>query len=209
MADAFFYQDAENTVQGPLAPAALKQLANEGVIGETTLVRKGDTGPWYQAGKIPGLIPVAAKPAEAETFPNFATETPSRAEAPDRTRRTIKKAEEQAEKVAAKLWFLDLKFSQFYTPKLAGPTWALYFCVVIIVFLTDSFNSLNTMKALPAFWAILHEFIILAFSLVFFRILLEVFLVIVQTSDRLAPLKHLEYLKHLENPQELPETALR
>ena len=83
MADSFFYQDAENTVQGPLTPAALKQLANEGVIAESTLVRKGEEGPWYQAGKIPGLVP--RKPVEPEPFPSF---EPDPAE---RTRRTIRR----------------------------------------------------------------------------------------------------------------------
>jgi len=74
MADAFYYQDAENTVQGPFTPPELKQLANEGVIVETTLVRKGEEGPWYQAGQIPGLIAAAAKPAESE--PSYPSASP-------------------------------------------------------------------------------------------------------------------------------------
>ena len=111
MADSYYYQANEQTI-GPLTPAALKQLANEGVIGAATPVRKGEQGAWYQAGTIAGLIP--PKPAEAGASPSFETDPAERA------RQTLRKAEEQAEKVAAKLWFLDLKFSQFFTPKLVG-----------------------------------------------------------------------------------------
>jgi hypothetical protein len=192
MADSFYYQDHENTIRGPLAPAALKQLANDGVIDESTLVRKGEEGPWYQAGKVPGLIPAPPKPAEAEPFPSFETD------APDRTRRTIKKAGEQAEKVAAKLWFLDLKFSQFFTPKLVGATWALFLCLVVIGFLTSTVYNLATMTVLRALLAIIGELLVSAFAVVFSRVILELFLVTIRIAEHLESLKHLEYLKHLE-----------
>ena len=55
MADSFYYQANGQTI-GPLAPSALKQLANEGVIGEATLVRRGEQGAWCEAGTIAGLI---------------------------------------------------------------------------------------------------------------------------------------------------------
>jgi len=191
MADSFYYQSNGKT-QGPLAPSALKQLANEGVIVESTLVRKGEEGAWHQAGKIPGLV--TPKPAEADEFPSFETDTP-----PDRARRTIRKAEEQAEKVAAKLWFLDLKFSQFFTPKLIGVLWAIYLCLVVFTFLGSAVWFLLVLPALFALLAIIFQFIVLTFALIFTRIVLEVFMVIFRVAEHLEPLKHLEYLKHLEN----------
>jgi hypothetical protein len=191
MADAYYYQDVNAQIIGPLAPAALKKLANEGVVVETTLVRKGEQGAWYQAGTIAGLVP--PRPAEPEA---------SNTSAPDpkqRVKETFRKAEEQADKVAATLWFLDLKFNQFFTPKLIGAVWALYLCLIILVFLGSCIHSLLTMYLPFALFTILVEFVGLMFAMIFTRVLLELFLVMFRVAEHLENLKYLENLKHLDN----------
>lgn len=188
MADSFYYQANDQTI-GPLAPSALKQLANEGVIGAATPVRKGEQGAWYQAGTIAGLIP--PRSAEGGASPSFETDSA------ERTRQTFRKAEEQAEKVAAKLWFLDLKFSRFFTPKLVGAFWAIYLCLAVILFVGYTVHYLLALNALFALLAIVVEFITLVFAVLAARILLEAILVMFRIAEHLESLKHLENLKHL------------
>ncbi len=112
MTDSYYYQDNSGQIVGPLTPQALKQLANQGVVNENTLVRKGEQGAWYLASTIAGLLP--SRPAGSERF-YMPEKDPA-----ERARQAFQKAEEHADKVAAKLWFLDLKFARFFTPKLAG-----------------------------------------------------------------------------------------
>jgi hypothetical protein len=192
MADSYYYQ-IDGQTQGPLTPAALKQLANEGAINESTLVRRGEQGAWYQAGTLAGLIPPKAAPEAAS--PGFETSTA------DLARQTFRKAEEHAEKVAEKLWFLDLKFSQFFTPKLIGALWALYLCLAVILFVVGTLSDLFNAGLFPALLHMVVHIVALAFSLVFGRVMLEVILVTFRIAESLEPLKHLENLKHLATPQ--------
>ena len=131
MADSFYYQANGQTI-GPLTPAGLKQLANEGVIVESTLVRRGEQGAWCPAGTFAGLIPPRRAEFGAVTRPRTGCRRAC-------TARAFRMAEEHADKVATKLWFLDLKFSRFFTPKLVGPLWAIYLCLVVLYFLGSAF----------------------------------------------------------------------
>lgn len=179
MADSYYYQDSENKVVGPLTPAALKQLANRGVIGEATPVRRGEEGEWYPAGTIAGLV--SPKPAEAEASPGFA------ADAAERARRTMRMAEEQSEKVAAKLWFLDLKFSRFFTPKLAGPLWAICACLAVLLFLGSAAYDLFNMSIFFSPWAILIQFLIMLCTVIAARVILEAAVAVVRVAEAREP----------------------
>jgi hypothetical protein len=184
MADPYYYQENDE-IHGPLTPSALKQLADKGVIIASTPVRKGEQGAWYQAGTIAGLVP--PRPVESEAAPSVEADTAERA------RRTFRKAEEQAEKVAAKLWFLDLKFSQFFTPKLVGLLWALNLCLVAIFFLGSLASTvyyLFTLNPLHALFMIVVQFFALLCEVIFTRIVLEVFLVTFRISDQLERMKN-------------------
>ena len=182
MADSYYYQANGETV-GPLAPSALKQLANEGVIVAATPVRKGEQGDWYQAGTISGLIP--PKPAGAGASHGFDSD------AAERVRQTFQKAEEHADKVAAKLWFLDLKFGRFFTPKLVVALWAIYLCLVVILFLGGAVHCLLTLNALYALGLIVVQFISLLFAVISARVILEAILVIFRIAEHLEALRHL------------------
>ncbi len=195
MADSYYYQ-ANGETLGPLTPQALKQLANDGVIVASTPVRKGEQGAWYDAGTIAGLVP--PKPVESGAPASFETDTSERA------RRTFRKAEEHAEKVAAQLWFLDLKFSQFFTPKLVGALWAVYLCLAVLLFLGSAIYYLATYNAFLALVFILFQFVVLMFAVISARIVLEAFLVMFRIAEHLSHLKHLEYLKNLEEQGKTP-----
>ena len=53
---ARWYYQNQTGVVGPVSAAELKYLINVGTIAGSTLVRKGEEGPWLAAGKIQGLI---------------------------------------------------------------------------------------------------------------------------------------------------------
>jgi hypothetical protein len=189
MADVYYYQDNTGQTIGPLAPAALKHLANEGVIHEATPVRKGEQGAWYQAGTIAGLVPPRGAPPPREAYKEASPASSPRA------RQTFRKAEEHADKVASKLWFLDLKFEHFFAPKLVGALWALYLCLIVLAFVVSSIHSLFTMNAFFALLTICGEFLLLIFAAIFTRVMLEMFLVMFRVAERLENLKYLENLK--------------
>ena len=150
MADSYYYQD-NGQICGPLTPAALKQLANEGVIGESTPVRKGEQGAWYQAGTIAGLVP--PKPAQ-----------PTHLRALNRMPRSVRGRRSERRKSRRrrsphKLWFLDLKFSRFFTPKLVGALWAIYLCLVVILFSGQHRPRPSNAERVVCALAIIVEFI--------------------------------------------------
>jgi len=193
MPDTYYYQDASGQIIGPLPPEALKLLANEGIITETTFVRRGEQGEWCEAGTIAGLVtPRAARPDP------FATPQPDPAE---RARQAFQKAEEQAEKMADKLWFLDLKFNHFFTPRLAGALWAIFLCLIAITYLIATLQSLSLLPKNPfsALAGMLLALVSFVFAAVFSRVVVEVLLVIFRIGQRLEDLKHFEDLKHPEN----------
>ena len=103
-------------------------------------------------------------------------------------------AEEQAEKVAAKLWFLDLKFSRFFTPKLIGPLWAAYLCMIAAFFLFSMVEDLVVLKVFLALMAIGVQFVALVFEVIAGRVILEVVLVIFRMGERLEAPKPSEHV---------------
>jgi len=94
-------------------------------------------------------------------------------------------AEEQSEKVAAKLWFLDLKFKRFFTPKLAGPLWAIYSCLAVVLFLGSVVYDLFNLGLFFAPFAIVVQFTFLVVAVIFARIVLEAALAIVRAAEHL------------------------
>ena len=192
MPDFYYYQDSNGQIVGPLTPQALKQLANDGVVTENTLVRKGEQGAWHLASTLAGLLP--PRPAGSKPFA-----VPERNPA-ERARQAFQKAEEHAKKVAAKLWFLDLKFAHFFTPKLAGALCAFFLCLI------SFFQSLALLPSHPfvSLGGMLLAVVGLVFGVVCSRVVLEVLLVTFRIADRLEDLKHLKHLKNLENHPPAP-----
>ncbi len=61
----WYYQNQGGAI-GPVSAAELKYLINVGTIGDSTLVRTGDTGPWVTADEIGGLLAAAGESGTAE-----------------------------------------------------------------------------------------------------------------------------------------------
>ena len=54
---ANWYVKRGSETAGPLTQNRIKELAAQGKIEETDLIRKGDQGDFFPAGQIPGLLP--------------------------------------------------------------------------------------------------------------------------------------------------------
>ena len=69
------YFQAAGKVFGPCTPKELQQLAAEGTIKPSTLVRRGEDGDWFAAGKVKGLF-------ASETADTAKTQSQTMPEAP-------------------------------------------------------------------------------------------------------------------------------
>ena len=103
MATGEWYYSKNDEKIGPISSNDLKQLANSGKLKPSDLVWKQDWSEWKPAKNIKGLFAVASAP-------------PATRQAPQ----AIRAASQAADDVSKKLWFLDLKFEQFATPRLIG-----------------------------------------------------------------------------------------
>src|SRR4051794_22295616 len=55
---AWYYRDQRRIV-GPVSAATLKRLVEQGTIGPSTSIRRGEDGPWFPAERVyDALIPV-------------------------------------------------------------------------------------------------------------------------------------------------------
>src|SRR5262245_12090773 len=68
MAREWFFQDGDQ-VLGPLMPADLRRLLQQGRINPDTPIRKGAEGKWLRAAKVPGLLDPVAAPAAPAVVP--------------------------------------------------------------------------------------------------------------------------------------------
>jgi hypothetical protein len=58
----WYFQNDESVI-GPVSEEELKYLINGGTLGVSTLVRRGDDGPWLAAGEFDGLRDAQGQPA--------------------------------------------------------------------------------------------------------------------------------------------------
>ena len=126
MADAYYYQANDQTL-GPFTPSALKQLANEGVIDESTPIRKGEQGAWYQAGTISGLI--SPKPAKASVPPGVDSDSSERA------RQAFRKAEDAGRQGRRKIVVPRPEIRPVFHAEIDRRPWAIYLCLAVVLFL--------------------------------------------------------------------------
>ncbi|MCH9652347.1 MAG: DUF1559 domain-containing protein [Planctomycetes bacterium] len=84
---ANWYVKRGTQTAGPLTLERLKELAAQGKIQNTDQVRKGEEGPFQQAGQIPGLIP--EKDSEAWDEFEVNTQSQSQTTAPKKSNTTL------------------------------------------------------------------------------------------------------------------------
>lgn len=188
MAAGEWYYSKNDEKIGPLSSADLKQLAVNGTLLPSDLVWKQDWPEWKPASTIKGLF--GAKPP-ATSPPTPPTPPPAR-----KTPEALRAASQAADDVTQKLWFLDLKFEQFATPRLIGfvfVAWLLIFSLIGVgVVLYALFNLPIVQAVVVAVFSIIY----LVVAAVGLRVFLECCLVVFRVAE------HLSYLRYLKPSEE-------
>jgi len=177
---------------GPVSAAELKQLATTGRLSPSDLVWKAEWPDWRRADSIKGLFP-AASPASAPPLPPLGP----RSEA-------LQRATDTADQVSQKLWFLDLKFERFATPKLIGFVFASALICLVLTAGAAAIYALLNYPALQAAFIVVVDIILLSLLAIGFRVYLEVCLIAFRVTEHLS---HLTYLQHLQKPERAEAAA--
>lgn len=153
----YFVKDGQE--QGPVSPQELKELASSGALKPNDLVRKDGKVEWTPAGKMKGLIPGYTPPPEAgdrskENVKEQMAAIMDRAhETLEKAQVTIAAASEKADEVAGILWFLDLKFKYFVTPKVVPWVWTIFLIIAPLMYVGGIIGALFTTSFTAAIWA--------------------------------------------------------
>jgi hypothetical protein len=103
----------------------------------------------------------------------------------------LRAAAEAAEQVSQKLWFLDLKFEQFATPRLIGILYTATLIGMVLFAFSIAAYFLYTEPALKAAFIIVFDVIVLAFMAIALRVFLECCLLGFKIAEHLSHLRHL------------------
>lgn len=154
--------------QGPVNSSSLKTMAQSGKLRPTDQVRQEDMDTWRAASSLKGLF----------------------SEAQLKSPINVQALGEKAEEMNQKVWFLDLKFSRFVTPKLIGGLFAVYIIFFLFgaagILIYGIFNDTIINVALGAVGLV----IVGTLSLVIVRVLMEIALVIFRIEDHLSALRN-------------------
>jgi uncharacterized RDD family membrane protein YckC len=72
-----WYIQHQGKTHGPFTSAKLKELVDTAKVTPATLIRKGESGQWLEAGKIQGLMQPGATPSPAAAKPTGAVAKPA------------------------------------------------------------------------------------------------------------------------------------
>ena len=175
----FYSKNGEKT--GPISSADLKQLAANGTILPSDLIWKQDWPEWKAASNIKGLFGSAAP-----------TTPPPTRKAPE----AIRAATQAADEVSQKLWFLDLKFEEFATPRLIGFVFVAGLLLLSLLAVGLAGYAFLNLPILKAVFVIIFDLIVLIVLAIGLRVFLECCLV----GFRIA--EHLSYLRYLKTDHE-------
>lgn len=174
--EEWFYFKGDQKV-GPITAVQLRQLANTGQVVPSDKVFKQGWSEERLAESLSGLFKPSAVNGKTE---------------PRRPPQAIQAATQAADDVSQKLWFLDLKFEQFATPRLIGFVFmgSLFFLALLGVgAVAYSFWTLPVIKAAIVVVIVFIELVILAIML---RVVLECCLVGFRIADHLSNLRFLK-----------------
>jgi len=181
----WYYAKGDEKI-GPISSTDLKQLAADGTLLPSDNVWRSDWSEWRSASSVKGLCSQNAN-AKSEPPPLQPPRSPI---GPD----SLRLATETAENVSRKLWFLDLRFEQFATPRLIGFVFVASLLLLGLVGVGAIGYGLWTLPALQALFVgifVVIELVILAICL---RVFLECCLIAFRIADHLSHLRHLEGL---------------
>ena len=170
---------------GPVSANDLKQLVASGGLSPSDLIWKEEWPEWKRADSIKGLFPGGATRTTPPSPPSSQPES-------------LRAAAEAAAQVSEKLWFLDLSFQQFATPRLIGFVFSAALVGLVLMAIGTAFYALYNEPALKAAFIIVFDVMLLAFLAVCLRVFLECCLLGFKAVE------HLSYLRHLEKDEKLP-----
>lgn len=168
---------------GPISSAELKQLATSGKLAPSNLIWKSGWTEWKRADRLKGLFP----PGRSVNAPPV----PPHGSQPE----AFRVATETADQVSQKLWFLDLKFDHFATPKLIGFIFAATLICLVLLAAGIVVYALLNYPALKAAFIVVVDVILLALLAISFRVFLEFCLIKFRIAE------HLSYLRYLQKDE--------
>jgi hypothetical protein len=181
MSDSWYYSKGDEQF-GPMPESELRGLADSGELQPTDMVWREGMSAWRQAGEFSALFPNADQRASSGP--------PPRKQSFDkRARETVDAVNKHSEEVSKKLWFFDLKFESFFTPKLIGFAFLAWMTIAAISLAASAVWALLTIPALQAAAAIIGEALTLLVMTIMVRVLLENTLVFFRVAEHLQHLK--------------------
>ena len=175
--EEWFYLIGDEEV-GPVSSGDLKQLAANGTLAPDDVVWKQDWPERRRARSIKGLFRASAPEVPKPPLDRRPPEA-------------IRAATQAADDVSQKLWFLDLKFQQFATPRLIGFVFVVALLILLLTGVGAIGYALWTLPAIQAAFVSLVIVIEIVFFAVVLRVFLECCLIAFRISDHLSHLRHL------------------
>ncbi|HEX3598990.1 MAG TPA: DUF4282 domain-containing protein [Lacipirellulaceae bacterium] len=121
----------------------------------------------------------------------------------DRVSHVVDTTSRKAEDVSNKLWFLDLKFTQFATPRLIGFVFFLWLILLAVAFLSSVGYAIIKMPVWLAALSVTANSVTVFILAILARVVLESFLVVFRIAESLT---NLQYLKEIAS-NDIPKSA--
>lgn len=182
MADQWYFtKDGKRT--GPVSVSEIQKLASNKSLDPQDMVWKNGMAKWVPANSIPGIFPNSSG-SNYEEPPNTFQDNQMASKMIGNTTRTAKE-------VSKKLWFLDLNFEQFATPRLIGVVFLLWMILAALSVVGTLVYVVITMPVWLAALVLVGHLISAIISAVILRVTLEIFLIIFRLVEHLENLKYL------------------
>ena len=182
MADQWYFtKDGKRT--GPVSISEIQKLASNKSLDPQDMVWKNGMAKWVPANSIPGIFP-------NNTGSNYA-EPPDSFQDNQMASKMIGNTTRTAKEVSKKLWFLDLSFEQFATPRLIGVVFLLWMILAALSVAGTLVYVVITMPVWLAALVLVGHIISAIISAVILRVTLEIFLIIFRLVEHLENLKYL------------------
>ena len=175
-----WYYSSSGEKHGPITTLKLRQLAATGELKPSDQIWKDGWEEWRTAASVKALFPDSPKIPSGSPSPKAV--------------QTIHAAADAADQVSKKLWFLDLKFESFATPRLIGFVFVASLLTLCLLFIGIIFYALWTLPVLQAAFVIIVDLLMLTLLAVFARVWLEIFLLSFRIAESL---NNLRYLKRI------------
>jgi GYF domain 2/Domain of unknown function (DUF4282) len=182
MADQWYFtKDGKRT--GPVSISEIQKLASNKSLDPQDMVWKNGMAKWVPANSIPGIFP-------NNSGSNYA-EPPDSFQDNQMASKMIGNTTRTAKEVSKKLWFLDLSFEQFATPRLIGVVFLLWMILAALSVAGTLVYVVITMPVWLAALVLVGHIISAIISAVILRVTLEIFLIIFRLVEHLENLKYL------------------